>query len=193
MSGDGGRQYQPAHHGEHRRGLRRAILFTARLQTWQREGTAFYLGKINGRHLMASNRHLVPEPDCSGAYVSVVVPGLEGRSFECEKVFGIWNDIDLTIFSIQVQPEADSLLIPVARSFPFRRASTPGRRCAWSGSVRRPTPKATCSSRKMRIAACSAVRTSPGCLPIPTSTAPARTPSGHRHRMRCFHGDSARL
>ena len=77
-------------------------------------GTAFYLGKFNGHHMVATNHH-VAEGGCQGPARFPLL----GKSYSCERVYADWKEVDLDLFSIIV-PEADeALLAPLGRNFSF--------------------------------------------------------------------------
>ena len=102
--------------------FRRAALATARMGG----ATAFYLGKFNGHHVMATNHHVLPEPSaCLGNQARF--PLLDNKRFTCKTFYGEWTDVDLALFEIEVtQPEDEALLAPLARNFNFDGNLTPG-------------------------------------------------------------------
>jgi hypothetical protein len=90
------------------------------------QGTAFYLGQFNGRHLMATNAHTFMAnqeswtvsnflrnpndsckifPDYAESEQRDVYFGIIGRYFRCKKLVGIWSSIDFAIFEIQNEGE----------------------------------------------------------------------------------------
>lgn len=85
--------------------------------------TAFYLGRFNGRYLVATNHH-VSGSSCKG---EAEFP-LLGRSFSCEKVYGDWPEVDLALFSIRVPRADEPLLAPLGRDFAFDADIYPGQR-----------------------------------------------------------------
>lgn len=88
-------------------------------------GTAFYLGKFNGHHMMATNHHVMPDGRMCGSR-SAAFPLLR-KSFRCEKFYGDWTAIDLALFSITVPSREDEeLLARVGRNFNFRVTLQPG-------------------------------------------------------------------
>lgn len=66
-------------------------------------GTAFYLGKFNGRHLMATNYHVLPSPmNCiSFAYSEFAITN---ESFACKKFIASFPSIELSLYEIKVRP-----------------------------------------------------------------------------------------
>ena len=101
--------------------FRRAALATAKLGG----GTAFYLGKFNGFHVMATNHHV-----CPAAYACLSehaeFPFLK-LSLKVNKYFGHWSDIDLALFAVEVKTaEDEKTLAKVAGNFAFKKDLTPG-------------------------------------------------------------------
>ncbi len=83
-------------------------------------GTSFYLGEFNGKHIMATNHHVMPEARvCS--FGSANFP-LLGISLKCIEFLGHWSDIDLALFVIQTPTDEQAAeLAKVARNFSFDR------------------------------------------------------------------------
>ncbi len=72
-------------------------------------GTAFYLGKINGRHLMATNYHVLPKAlNCYS--LNSVNFRVMNQSFPCEKFIASFKSVDLSLFQVRVRPEQEKLL-----------------------------------------------------------------------------------
>lgn len=71
-------------------------------------GTAFYLGKHDNKHLMATNYHVLPSPlNCYS--LNKASFSLLEVSFACKKfIIGI-KETDLTIFEIEVPPEIEKV------------------------------------------------------------------------------------
>lgn len=88
-------------------------------------GTSFYLGKFAGAHVMATNHHVFPAAyACLGR--SIVFPHLGGRSFKCATFLGTWQEIDLSLFTLEVnRVEDESVLASVAGNFAFDRDLEP--------------------------------------------------------------------
>jgi hypothetical protein len=86
-------------------------------------GTAFYIGKFNGHHMMATNNHVMKSMGCSGRKAEFVL--LE-RSFPCEKTYGSWKEVDLALFSIKVSAEEEAVLSGLGRNFAYDAAIYPG-------------------------------------------------------------------
>lgn len=80
-------------------------------------GTAFYIGKFNGAHVMATNHHVQPYDSCAAS--GVIFPLLNNKMFRCDKVLGTWTDIDLAFFTIKVPAESEELMAAVAKNFNF--------------------------------------------------------------------------
>lgn len=85
-------------------------------------GTAFYLGKFNGRHIMATNYHVQRSPRCQG---SARFRWLD-RSFRCRTVYGSWKEIDLALFSIVVPAEDEATLAGLGKNFAYDAGIYPG-------------------------------------------------------------------
>jgi hypothetical protein len=80
-------------------------------------GTAFYLGKFNGYHIMATNYHVLSsmwQCENRGAYFDVYE-----KPFKCLKYFGSWSDVDFALFAIEVKPEDEAFLASVAQNMAF--------------------------------------------------------------------------
>ena len=92
-------------------------------------GTAFYLGKFHGHHVMATNHHVLPAASsCLGN--AAVFPYLKRTSsrFNCIRFFGEWSDVDLALFEIEVKDaESEEALSKVAKNFAFHTSFTQGR------------------------------------------------------------------
>lgn len=88
-------------------------------------GTAFYLGKINGHHMMATNHHVMPDGALCARRVAQFT--MLERQFPCEKFYGDWTGVDLALFSISVgRADDEALLASIARNFDFRAHLQPG-------------------------------------------------------------------
>ncbi len=95
--------------------IAKALGSAARWRGSSRSGTAFYLGKFAGRHLMGTNFHVIEGTPC----VEKALFGSRRNSadfmalkkkFGCRQELGRWRDIEFAIFEIQVKPEEESLL-----------------------------------------------------------------------------------
>ncbi len=96
--------------------LRRTAEATAKVA----RGTGFYLGQFNGFHLIATNYHvhtrLITE---SEDYKEIEFPFLD-LSFNFGRTFGSWLEIDLALFTINVESKWDEKdLQSVAKNFSF--------------------------------------------------------------------------
>ncbi len=96
--------------------LRRTARATAKVA----RGTGFYLGQFNGFHLIATNYHvhtrLITE---SEDYEEIEFPFLD-LSFNFDRTFGAWLEIDLALFAINVESQWDAKeLQSIARNFSF--------------------------------------------------------------------------
>ena len=110
-----------------------------------KHGTAFFLGKFNGRYVMATNAHVVankmddllprkiqklsedPSSICSsgraGSPTESVRFGLQKKSFECEGLIGVWPSIELSLFSIKVNAADSAFFDNIGVMFDFGKPS----------------------------------------------------------------------
>ena len=110
-----------------------------------KHGTAFYVGKFNGRFVMATNAHVVankmddllpgkiqklsedPTLICSsgraGAPTESVRFDLQKKSFECEGLIGVWPSIELSLFSIKVSATDTAFFDKIGVMFDFAKPS----------------------------------------------------------------------
>ena len=80
-------------------------------------GTSFYLGKFGGVHVMATNHHVCPSGfSCLGKMAEFTVLK---KSYKAVTFIGTWNNIDLSLFTISVPVQDESLLSTVAENFAF--------------------------------------------------------------------------
>ncbi|OFZ19292.1 MAG: hypothetical protein A2Z20_06315 [Bdellovibrionales bacterium RBG_16_40_8] len=98
--------------------FRRMANATARVR---RGGTGFYIGKYNGKFIMATNHHVCPaESYCTGK--EVVEFPLLGYRAGMNEFYGSWPEIDLALFAISVEPkekETIDILEKIASPFAF--------------------------------------------------------------------------
>ena len=80
-------------------------------------GTAFYLGKFNGHHLVGTNHHVQPHLRCRGM-LSFTALEVEAP---CRKVLGHLPEVDFAIIEIDLNRSQEAKLAPVARNFAFDR------------------------------------------------------------------------
>jgi len=103
-------------------GFKRAALATGKLGG----GTAFYLGKFAGFHLIATNHHVCPDlmscvmDEETGIHYSIYFPLID-QKYEVLKSFGTWPEIDLSILAIKVPQEDDVKIQKLGRSFAFNK------------------------------------------------------------------------
>jgi S1-C subfamily serine protease len=77
--------------------LKRMALATARIRSG---GTGFYIGRYNGRHVIATNHHVCPSAfECSGQGV-VHFPLLNNARLNQLEFYGSWPEIDLALFAV---------------------------------------------------------------------------------------------
>jgi hypothetical protein len=82
--------------------LRKVALSTASFN----EGTAFYIGKFNGKHVMATNTHVLLEKDRACRQATANFSLLRAR-FRCQKILSFLTDIELALFSIETTAADD--------------------------------------------------------------------------------------
>ncbi len=85
-------------------------------------GTAFYLGKFNGRHLMGTNHHVQPSMRCRGSARFQVL----NRAYPCTAVLGHWTAIDFALFEISIPALDEPRMLAVGRNFNFDRPLVAG-------------------------------------------------------------------
>jgi hypothetical protein len=101
--------------------VRRAALATASVGG----ATGFYLGKFAGKHVLATNHHVMEsEWGCNGRTIRFPLLGVRGR---CREMLGTWNNIDLTLFTAEFEgAEDEAKLAAVAGNFLFHGDVQPG-------------------------------------------------------------------
>ena len=94
--------------------FQRAAMATARVGG----ATGFYLGLYNGKHIMATNHHVMPgKNSCTNR--SVRFPLLD-ITLRCEEFLGDWTDVDLALFVLSTPTaEEAAALYKVAKNFAF--------------------------------------------------------------------------
>lgn len=98
--------------------FRRMALATARVRGG---GTGFYLGKFNGRHLIATNNHVCESKVVCDARNAVNFT-LVGVRATMSQWIGTWTDIDLAIFAIEFDSAADEFRMEgLASPFSFQK------------------------------------------------------------------------
>jgi len=85
--------------------------------------TSFYLGKFNGFHVMATNYHVMKVPNCKNRKAKF--PTIN-KSYACAKVFGLWTDIDLSLFAIKVPESDEHFFDDLGKNFDFDGSIYPG-------------------------------------------------------------------
>lgn len=79
--------------------------------------TAFYLGKFNGEHVMASNYHVITNKrDCQNGRATFTI---SSAVFKCKKFLGSWSDVDFALVTIDVKPDDEHLLVGVGKNMAF--------------------------------------------------------------------------
>jgi len=76
-------------------------LATMKIATPWASGTGFFVGKYNRQYLIATSAHVLKNiPTCVILPVHAIFT-LQNKSYNCHKIIGVWNEIDLAIFSIR--------------------------------------------------------------------------------------------
>ncbi|MES2768277.1 MAG: serine protease [Bdellovibrionota bacterium] len=88
--------------------FQKTALRTAKFGSFMGSGTAFYLGKFNGKHIMASNYHVITTADdCKNGRAEFT---MIGKIFSCAEFLGSWSDVDYSLVAIKVKPEDEAVL-----------------------------------------------------------------------------------
>lgn len=85
-------------------------------------GTAFYLGKYNGHHVLGTNHHVQPSMNCQGSAKFEIL----AKSYACTKVLGHWTSIDFALFIVDVPPADEAQLLSFGKNFNYDRPLTAG-------------------------------------------------------------------
>ena len=87
-------------------------------------GTGFYLGKFNGKHVMATNHHVCPvERDCVGDKASF---RLLKKQFTMTKMYITLPNVDLALLELDIPVADEAAMAKVARNFSFKKDITKG-------------------------------------------------------------------
>lgn len=93
--------------------------------------TGFYLGRFNGQAIVATNHHVCPTLDaCVGR--SARFP-LLGKSLRVKKSLGTWTKVDLSLVTVQINPEDEELFASIASNFDFESPLKAGQRLFTAG------------------------------------------------------------
>ncbi len=90
------------------------------------QGTGFFLGKFNNQFLVATSAHVLKNvPICMAipvyAHFQII-----NKTYRCNKIIGIWSDIDLAIFTIDEDRDDDTLSKTNPLSFDFNESLEKG-------------------------------------------------------------------
>jgi len=111
--------------------LNKLIKATARVDLKKEQGTAFYLGKFNGEHLMLTNFHVMSERDqCKTG--SIYFEYLK-KSFRCRTIIQKFKDFEATFFTISVSKNYEYMLEDVGLKFDFKNEYKPGHKVVTAG------------------------------------------------------------
>ena len=132
--------------------LRKAALSIANFK----HGTAFFIGILDGHYVMATNAHVVanrvtdllpenidaleadPKSICyrkpgDAATIERARFDLQKKSFECERLIGVWPSIELALFTIKVDKSDTSFFNEIELAFDFANPPMQGKHLASLG------------------------------------------------------------
>jgi hypothetical protein len=99
--------------------FQKAARRTAKFGSFMGGATAFYLGKFNGHHVIASNYHVITSAnECSQGRATFTMLG--NKIFPCEKFIGSWSDVDFALAIIKVKPEDEHILEGIGQNMAFK-------------------------------------------------------------------------
>ena len=104
--------------------VQNAALGVAMYGTSNMWGTAFYLGKFNGEHLMATNHHVQPDLHCGHGWRARFP--FADVSYPCKWVYLSWPSVDWALFSIDVAPDDEAHFEGLGHNFAFDTPVTYG-------------------------------------------------------------------
>jgi hypothetical protein len=111
--------------------LNTLIKGTGRIDLRDESGTALYLGKFQGKHLMVTNYHVFPNSsDCATG--RVYFQSLN-RSYRCLRVVSSLRNIELTFFTIRVSQSDEYKFQNMALKFDFVHEQKPGEKIVTTG------------------------------------------------------------
>lgn len=97
--------------------FQKAAKRTAKFGNFMGSGTAFYIGKFNGKHVIASNYHVITTAeDCRTSRAEFT---MLKKIFKCKEFLGSWSDVDFALAVIDVKPEDEALLEEVGQNMAF--------------------------------------------------------------------------
>lgn len=104
------------------------------------QGTAFYLGKFNGEHLMMTNYHVMSgSTQCrnfrSGNRIQAKIYFETGnrKIFPCLRIIATFENLEATFFTISVPNSEESRFQNLALKFDFKRTYNPGDKLLTAG------------------------------------------------------------
>jgi hypothetical protein len=112
--------------------LNNLIKATARIDLRTQSGTAFYVGKFLGKHIMVTNNHVLSDSE------ECVTDGkiyfqYTNHKYRCGRIIARFKDLELTFFSIHVAPKDEYLFENLALKFDFAKEHLPGERVITAG------------------------------------------------------------
>lgn len=104
--------------------FKKSALRTAKFGNFSGSGTAFYIGKFNGKHVIASNYHVIEDASsCRGSRAEFT---MLKKSFKCKEFIGSWSDVDFALATIDVAPEDEAVLEGIGQNLAFEVELYPG-------------------------------------------------------------------
>ena len=89
-------------------------------------GTAFYIGKYAGHHVIATNHHVCPSKwQCQ--FKTANFPLLNKR-FSVDRFIGTWSDIDAALLTITVKESDEAILAQYENKFAFDKTLSRGQK-----------------------------------------------------------------
>jgi hypothetical protein len=92
--------------------VRRAAWATAKVITPFALGTGFYIGKVDGEYLVATNYHvMINIPSCKiGPFIPYIDFTLSGIKYRCKDIVAEFKDLDLVIMSVAEREDGHGVL-----------------------------------------------------------------------------------
>lgn len=97
--------------------FQKAARRTAKFGVAYGSGTAFYLGKFNGKHVIASNYHVIEKASTCKAGKATFT--MLNKVYKCKEFLGSWSDVDFALATIDVPAEDEALLESLGQNMAF--------------------------------------------------------------------------
>lgn len=112
--------------------LNKVIKATARVDLKTDQGTAFYLGKFNGEHLMLTNYHVMSDVTQCSRNGKIYFEYLN-KKFRCKAIIAKFKNFEATFFTIHVRKKEEYLLENLALKFDFKNEYKSGHKVVTAG------------------------------------------------------------